>query len=80
MRIVRFSVSRPVTVAMFTIALVLFGSIAFNKLSIDLLPDSGKLHIQGGCQRSYDRVRLGNEHGFRCSGGSRKARPAQASR
>ncbi len=39
MRIVRFSVSRPVTVAMFTIALVLFGSIAFNKLSIDLLPD-----------------------------------------
>ncbi len=39
MKIVRFSISRPVTVGMFTIALVLFGFISFNKLSIDLLPD-----------------------------------------
>jgi HAE1 family hydrophobic/amphiphilic exporter-1 len=39
MKIVKFSISRPVTVGMFTIALVLFGFISFNKLSIDLLPD-----------------------------------------
>ncbi|MCK4236792.1 MAG: efflux RND transporter permease subunit, partial [Candidatus Krumholzibacteria bacterium] len=39
MKIVRFSVSRPVTVGMFTIALVLFGAISFKQLSIDLLPD-----------------------------------------
>jgi HAE1 family hydrophobic/amphiphilic exporter-1 len=39
MRIVRFSISRPVTVGMFTIALVLFGAISFRELSIDLLPD-----------------------------------------
>jgi HAE1 family hydrophobic/amphiphilic exporter-1 len=39
MKIVKFSISRPVTVGMFTIALVLFGAISFNQLSIDLLPD-----------------------------------------
>jgi len=39
MRIVKLSISRPVTVGMFTIALVLFGLIAFQRLSIDLLPD-----------------------------------------
>jgi len=39
MRIVKFSISHPVTVGMFTIALVLFGAIAFRQLSIDLLPD-----------------------------------------
>jgi HAE1 family hydrophobic/amphiphilic exporter-1 len=39
MQIVKFSISRPVTVGMFTIALVLFGAISFNQLSIDLLPD-----------------------------------------
>ena len=39
MQIVKFSIARPVTVGMFTIALVLFGAISFNQLSIDLLPD-----------------------------------------
>lgn len=39
MKVVKFSISRPVTVGMFTIALVLFGVISFNRLSIDLLPD-----------------------------------------
>ncbi|UCF04683.1 MAG: efflux RND transporter permease subunit [bacterium] len=39
MKIVNFSIARPVTVGMFTIALVLFGAISFKQLSIDLLPD-----------------------------------------
>ena len=39
MRIVKFSVSHPVTVGMFTIALVLFGVIALRNLPIELLPE-----------------------------------------
>jgi len=39
MRIVKFSVSHPVTVGMFTIALVLFGAIALRNLPIELLPE-----------------------------------------
>ena len=39
MRIVRFSLRKPVTITMAATAVVIFGIIAFNRLSIDLLPD-----------------------------------------
>ncbi len=39
MKIVNFSISRPVTVTMFTVAAVIFGIVAFDRLPINLLPD-----------------------------------------
>ncbi|KAA3661632.1 MAG: AcrB/AcrD/AcrF family protein [Calditrichaeota bacterium] len=39
MKIVNFSISRPVTITMFTVAAVIFGFVAFDRLPINLLPD-----------------------------------------
>ncbi len=39
MKIVKFSISRPVTITMFMVASVVFGYVAFNRLPINLLPD-----------------------------------------
>ena len=39
MRIVDFSLKRRVTVSMAAVALVLFGSVAFTRLSVNLMPD-----------------------------------------
>jgi HAE1 family hydrophobic/amphiphilic exporter-1 len=39
LRIVDFSVRKPVTVVMATVALVIFGLIAFSNLAVNLLPD-----------------------------------------
>ncbi len=39
MRIVSFSLRKPVTITMAAAAVVIFGIIAFNRLAIDLLPD-----------------------------------------
>ena len=39
MRSIEFSVRRPVTVSMLTLAVVLFGLVAFQRLPINLLPD-----------------------------------------
>ncbi|NMH58654.1 efflux RND transporter permease subunit [Alteromonas ponticola] len=39
MRIVDIAVKRPVAVAMFTFAILLFGMVALNRLSVNLLPD-----------------------------------------
>jgi HAE1 family hydrophobic/amphiphilic exporter-1 len=39
MRIVSFSTRRPVTVAVFALAAVVFGLLAFRQLAVDLLPD-----------------------------------------
>ena len=39
MKIVKFATKRPVTITMFTLAILLFGAISFDNLSIDLLPD-----------------------------------------
>jgi HAE1 family hydrophobic/amphiphilic exporter-1 len=39
MKIVKFSISRPVTVTMFMVASVVFGYVAFDRLPINLLPD-----------------------------------------
>jgi len=39
MRIVDFSISRPVTVFIFSVAAVVFGLVAFQNLAVDLLPD-----------------------------------------
>ncbi len=39
MRSIELSVRRPVTVSMFTVAVVLFGLVAFQRLPINLLPD-----------------------------------------
>jgi HAE1 family hydrophobic/amphiphilic exporter-1 len=39
MRIVDFSISRPVTVFIFSVAAVVFGVVAFQNLAVDLLPD-----------------------------------------
>ena len=39
MRSIDFSVRRPVTVSMFTVAVVLFGLVSFQRLPINLLPD-----------------------------------------
>jgi len=37
--IIRLSIRRPVTVAMFFVAIAVFGFISFSQLSVDLLPD-----------------------------------------
>ncbi len=39
MRIVDFSIRRPVTVAVFGLAAIIFGLVAFRDLAVDLLPD-----------------------------------------
>ncbi len=39
MRLVDIAVKRPVAVAMFTFAILLFGMVALNRLSVNLLPD-----------------------------------------
>ena len=39
MKIIDFSINRPVTVTMVFFALSLFGAVAYNKLSLSLLPD-----------------------------------------
>ncbi len=39
MKITEFSVKRPVTTAMLFLALVIFGLMAYNKLSVNLMPD-----------------------------------------
>ena len=39
MRIVDFSIRRPVTVLVLFIAIVVFGVVGFGRLSVDLLPD-----------------------------------------
>ena len=39
MKIVRFSIARPVTITMLMVAAVVFGYVAFNRLPINLLPD-----------------------------------------
>jgi HAE1 family hydrophobic/amphiphilic exporter-1 len=39
MKIVKFSISRPVTVTMFMVAAVIFGYVAFDRLPINLLPE-----------------------------------------
>ena len=38
MKIVKFSINRPVTVFMFTVAAIIFGFISYSKLSLNLLP------------------------------------------
>ena len=39
MRLVEFSLRRRVTISMVTVAVVLFGVVAFTRLPINLLPD-----------------------------------------
>ena len=39
MKVVDFSIRRPVTVFIFSVAAVVFGSVAFDDLAFDLLPD-----------------------------------------
>ena len=39
MKIISFAIGRPVTIVMLMVAMVLFGSIAFQRLPINLLPD-----------------------------------------
>lgn len=39
MKLVQFSISRPVTITMFMVAAVIFGYVAFDRLPINLLPD-----------------------------------------
>ena len=39
MRIVDFSLKRRVTVSMAAVALILFGAVAFTRLSVNLMPD-----------------------------------------
>jgi len=39
MKIVKFSINRPVTITMFMVAAVVFGYVAFERLPINLLPD-----------------------------------------
>ena len=39
MRLARFSIDRPVTTAMFTLAVVLLGLVSLRRLSVDLLPN-----------------------------------------
>ncbi len=38
MKIVKFSINRPVTVFMFTVAAIIFGIISYSKLNLNLLP------------------------------------------
>ena len=39
MRVVDFSLKRRVTVSMVAVALILFGTVAFTRLSVNLMPD-----------------------------------------
>jgi HAE1 family hydrophobic/amphiphilic exporter-1 len=39
MKIVKFSIQRPVTITMFMVAAIVFGYVAFDRLPINLLPD-----------------------------------------
>ena len=39
MKIVNFSITRPVTITMFMVAAIVFGYVAFDRLPINLLPD-----------------------------------------
>ena len=39
MKIVKFSINRPVTITMFMVAAIIFGYVAFDRLPINLLPD-----------------------------------------
>ena len=39
MKLVQFSISRPVTITMLMVAVVIFGMVAFERLPINLLPD-----------------------------------------
>ncbi len=39
MKLVEYSIRRPVGVTIFAIAAVVFGLVAFNQLATDLLPD-----------------------------------------
>ena len=38
MKIVKFSINRPVTIVMFTMAAVIFGVISYSRLKLNLLP------------------------------------------
>ena len=38
MKIVKFSINRPVTVIMFTVAAIIFGFISYSTLNLNLLP------------------------------------------
>ena len=38
MKIVKFSINRPVTVFMFTVAAIIFGFISYSRLNLNLLP------------------------------------------
>ena len=38
MKIVKFSINRPVSIFMFTVAAIIFGFIAYSKLNLNLLP------------------------------------------
>ena len=38
MKIVKFSINRPVTIIMFTVAAIIFGFISYSKLNLNLLP------------------------------------------
>ena len=38
MNIVKFSINRPVSVFMFTVAVVIFGFISYSRLNLNLLP------------------------------------------
>ena len=39
MKLIQFSIRRPVSVFIFAVAAVVFGMVAFNRLATDLLPD-----------------------------------------
>ncbi|MGB6335412.1 MAG: efflux RND transporter permease subunit, partial [Thermoanaerobaculia bacterium] len=39
MKLINFSIRRPVSVFIFAVAAVVFGMVAFNRLATDLLPD-----------------------------------------
>ena len=39
MKIIDISIRRRVTIAMFTLAIILFGAVNFFRLNINLLPD-----------------------------------------
>jgi HAE1 family hydrophobic/amphiphilic exporter-1 len=38
MKLVKFSLNRPVSISMFTVAAIIFGFIAYTKLNLNLLP------------------------------------------
>ena len=39
MKIVKFSINRPVAISLFTVAALIFGFISFSRLNLNLLPD-----------------------------------------